>query len=44
MGAGDEPLASGSKFRRYWDKEDKKRAKAMREAGICLVSWDQGDR
>lgn len=34
---GNDPLKAGSAYRRYWAKEEAKRASTMRHAGICLV-------
>lgn len=34
----EDPWAKESRYRRFWAKEQRRRAKAMRQAGICLVS------
>ncbi|KIR55989.1 hypothetical protein I315_01053 [Cryptococcus gattii Ru294] len=41
--AEHDPLAPDSAYIKYWRKEDKLRAKAMRKAGICLFEgWQDG--
>nr|ODN93153.1 hypothetical protein L203_00422 [Cryptococcus depauperatus CBS 7841] len=40
---GDDPLREDSAYRKYWRSEEKRRAKAMRESGICLFEeWKDG--
>ena len=33
----EDPLAQGSRYRKYWEKEQAYIASAMRRAGVCLV-------
>lgn len=41
--AGQDPLSPDSAYIKHWRKEDKRRAKAMRKAGICLFEgWQDG--
>ncbi|OXG30798.1 hypothetical protein C367_01518 [Cryptococcus neoformans Ze90-1] len=41
--AGQDPLSPDSAYIKYWRKEDKRRAKVMRKAGICLFEgWQDG--
>ncbi|WVQ85737.1 hypothetical protein IAT38_007904 [Cryptococcus sp. DSM 104549] len=41
--AGQDPLDRKSKYRKYWEKDEKRRAKTMRKAGICLFEgWQDG--
>jgi hypothetical protein len=35
--SGEDPFAERSSYRRSWEDEEKRRAAAMRNAGICLV-------
>ncbi|KAK1927874.1 hypothetical protein DB88DRAFT_479642 [Papiliotrema laurentii] len=40
---GVDPLKAGSAYRRYWSREEAKRAAAMRESGVCLFEgWSSG--
>ncbi|ODO07631.1 hypothetical protein L198_01212 [Cryptococcus wingfieldii CBS 7118] len=41
--AGHDPFRAGSTYLKYWHKEEKRRAKAMRNSGICLFEgWQDG--